>query len=48
MRRTPTIGRVERHDAQFSEHALCRELPGARAGDFMPAAKKGADRVVQM
>jgi len=43
MRRTPTIGRVERHDTQFPEHALRREPPAARPGDVMPAAEKGAD-----
>ena len=43
MRRAPTIGRVERRHAQFSEHTLRRELPVARPGDLMPAAEKGAD-----
>jgi hypothetical protein len=43
MRRTPTIGRVERHHAQFPEHAFRWEPPAARPGDFMPAAEKVAD-----
>src|SRR5258708_30469751 len=48
MHRRPTIDRVERHHAQFPEHALRRELPAARPADLMPAAEKVADRVVEV
>ena len=48
MRRTPTRKSVEGKNAQFPEHALCRELPEARAGDVMPAAEKATDRLVQI
>src|ERR1700730_4907515 len=48
MHRSPTIGRVERHHAQFPEHALRRERSGAKPSDLMPAAKKATDRVIEM
>src|SRR5262245_35791499 len=48
MRRGATRSGVDRNHAQFSEHALQRELPETRPGDLMPAAKKATNRMVQM
>jgi len=48
MRRSTTRSRVRRKYTQFPKHPLGWELPEARAGDFMPAAEKATDRVVQM